>query len=105
MTENVIDLWSEVVWVVGGILVLAVFGLALSLPQIARRRPGSQGHRPESEQTVHEDIQPDGYIDSFANEIEEAGGGLPPVMKVAVPVVILCWLAYLILNWTPTGGP
>jgi hypothetical protein len=104
MTENVMDFWPEVVWVVGGIVVLLAFGLALALPQISRVKPGSVGHRPEIDETVNEEIGPDGYIDSFANVIEEAGGGLPPVMKVAIPVVLLWWLAYLIFNWAPMSG-
>ncbi len=104
MTENVMDFWPEVVWVVGGIVVLLAFGLTLAVPQISRVKPGGGGHRPESDETEHEEIRPDGYIDSFAQDIEEAGGGLPPIMKVAIPVVLLCWLGYLIFNWTPMSG-
>ena len=85
-------------------LALLAFGLTLALPQISRVKPGNGGHRPEAEETEHEEIQPDGYIDSFAGEIEEAGGGLPPVMKLAIPAVLLWWLGYLILNWATISG-
>ena len=104
MTKNIMDLWGEILWIGGGIAVLLVFALVVALPQIARSRPGSSGHRPGEDETLHEEIGPDGYIDSFARDIEEAGGGLPPVMKLAVPAVLLWWLGYLVLNWTPGAG-
>ena len=49
----------------------------------------------------HEDVRPDGYIDSFNKEIEEAGGGLPWVVLIALPGVLIAWVVYLILQWTP----
>ena len=104
MTRNVMDFWNEVIWIGGGVFVLLVFALALALPQNSRIPPASGGHRPRHAQPETEEISPDGYIDSFANEIEEAGGGLPPVMRLAIPGVLLWWLGYLVVNWTPGAG-
>ena len=101
MTQNVMQLGPEIVAVVAGIAVLLLFALAIALPSRPKTLPGSRGHRQEGEETTHEEIRADGYIDSFANDIEEAGGGLPVVVKLALPAVLLAWLFYLILNWTP----
>lgn len=99
MTENVMQVGPEVWSVVTGALALLIFGLALSVPHRAKVPPGSKGHRDEVEADEIEDIRPDGYIDSFAEEIEEAGGGMPPLVKVLLPGVLLWWLIYLIVNW------
>lgn len=101
MTQNVLQLWPEILGVLAGIAVLILFAIALAIPHRATTPPGSSGHREEGDEGEHEEIRPDGYIDSFANEIEEAGGGLPPIVKLALPGIILWWLIYLIVNWTP----
>jgi hypothetical protein len=101
MTQNALSLWSEIIGVAGGALVLLIFGLALAIPHRPKVGPGSSGHREKAAEGVHEEIRPDGYIDSFAKEIEEAGGTLPLVVKLAIPGILLWWLFYLILNWTP----
>ena len=82
-------------------LVLFVFALTVALPHRPKSLPGSSGHREPKDQSAHEEIRPDGYIDSFAKEIEEAGGALPLIVKVAIPGVLLWWLLYLILYWAP----
>lgn len=101
MTQNVLELRSEILSVIAGIIVLLIFALAVAIPHIAKNKPGSSGHREEEDHEGHEEIRADGFIDSFAGTIEEAGGGLPPVVKLAVPGVLLWWLVYLILYWTP----
>lgn len=101
MTDNVLQLWPSIWAVLGGTAVLLIFAFALGLPTHPRMRPGSKGHRPSEQQTEHEEIVPDGYIDSFAGEIEEAGGSMPPVVKLAIPGILLWWLLYLIFNWAP----
>jgi len=92
---------SEVAAVIGGILVLLIFAVVIGLPQGAGLSAGNQGHRRAEDDTGHEEISADGVIDSFSGEIEEAGGKLPLVVKIALPGVLLSWLIYLILNWTP----
>jgi hypothetical protein len=100
MTQNSLQLWPEILAVVGGALVLFLFALTVAMRHRSTVAPGSSGHRDPEEEGAHEEIRPDGYIDSFAGEIEEAGGSLPPIVKLALPGVILWWLIYLILNWT-----
>ncbi|MCB2178286.1 hypothetical protein KQH61_00045 [bacterium] len=100
MTANVLQIWPEILGVVGGSVVLFLFALALGLPHRPKTLPGSRGHRPTDESGEDEEIRADGYIDSFAGEIEEAGGSMPPVVKLALPGILIWWLLYLILNWT-----
>lgn len=104
MTGNIVEDWSQVIWVVVGILVLCAFALALALPQKTRGAAARNGLRPEADEATSEEIRPDGYIDSFSHEIEEAGGSLPPVMKLAIPVVVIWWIGYVIMNWSSAGG-
>ncbi|MGD2078881.1 MAG: hypothetical protein PVH18_10885 [Chloroflexota bacterium] len=99
MTQNVLQVWPEAMAILGGIFILVLFAIALAIPHRAKKLPGSEGHRPD-EDDDYEEIHADGYIDSFAKDIEEAGGGMPPIVKVAFVGVILWWLIYLILNWT-----
>jgi hypothetical protein len=101
MTQNALEIWPQIIAVVGGFIVLFIFGLTIVLPLRTKKRPGSSGHRAEEDETGHEEIKADGYIDSFAGTIEEAGGGMPVIVKLALPGVLLWWLIYLIINWVP----
>jgi hypothetical protein len=101
MTENVLQLWPEILGVIGGSIVLFLFALALGMSHRPKTLPGSSGHRPPEESVEQEEIRADGYIDSFAGEIEEAGGSMPPVVKLALPGILIWWLLYLIFNWAP----
>lgn len=99
MIQNVMHLGTEITWVAAGAVILFLFALTIAIPHHAKKLPGSQGHRTKEDETGHEEIHPDGYIDSFAGEIEEAGGGLPLVTRIALPGILLWWLLYLIFNW------
>jgi hypothetical protein len=101
MTQNVLQIGPEAFGIAFGAFVLFLFALAVAIPHRTRVLPGSSGHRDAADETEHEEIRADGYIDSFAKEIEEAGGGLPLVVKLAIPGVLLWWLIYLIVNWAP----
>lgn len=101
MTQNVMQLWSEILAVAAGALILLLFALTVSLPHRPKVLPGSSSHRKEEEEGLHEEIRPDGYIDSFNKTIEEAGGALPWIVRLALPGIVIWWLIYLILNWTP----
>ena len=101
MTDNVLQIGPQIVAIIFGSVVLFLFALMLGLPHRPKTLPGSSGHRQETETGEDEEIRADGYIDSFAGEIEEAGGGMPPVVKLALPGILIWWLLYLILNWTP----
>jgi hypothetical protein len=93
------SLSTEVVAVIAGIITLLIFAVVIALPQGSGMTPGSKGHRSVEDDIGHEEIRGDGFIDSFSGEIEEAGGGMPLVVKIALPGVLLWWLIYLILNW------
>jgi len=101
MTQNALHVGPEIIGIVVGTVVLLLFALTFALPLRSRVRPGSSGHRETEDDGHHEDVRPDGYIDSFNREIEEAGGGLPWVVFIAVPVVLIMWVVYLVLHWTP----
>ena len=101
MTQNILELWPETLAVVFGALVLFLFALTIAVSHQAKVKPGSSGHRQDQQQDGHEEIRADGFIDSFAGTIEEAGGGLPPVVQLAIPGVLIWWLVYLIMNWVP----
>ena len=100
MTIQSVSLWTQILGVVGGAAVLMLFGILLVIPHRTGVNSGSKGHRDENDDGANELIAPDGFIDSFANVIEEAGGGLPLIVQVAIPGILLWWLLYLILNWT-----
>jgi hypothetical protein len=101
VTQNVMQLWPEILAVGVGALILFLFALTVALPHRPKTLPGSSGHREEEEESVHEEIRTDGYIDSFNKKIEEAGGALPWIVRLAIPGILIWWLIYLILNWTP----
>jgi hypothetical protein len=101
MTENVLTVGPEVVTIVVGAVILFLFAVTMAWPQRPKTLPGSSGHREEGEEGINEEIRPDGYIDSFNKTIEEAGGALPWVVKLALPGILIWWIYYLIVNWTP----
>ena len=101
MTQNVMSVWGEIVGIVGGAVALIVFAIAISIKTKPKTLPGSSGHREKDDVESSESNKEDGYIDSFAGVIEEAGGSLPPVVLIAIPVILIWWLATLIFYWTP----
>jgi hypothetical protein len=101
MTQNVLELGPQIIAVVAGMVILLVFALVVALPNRSKALPGSQGHRAEDEESGHEVIRADGFIDTFGKQSAEAGGALPLIVKLAIPGVLLWWLMYLILNWAP----
>lgn len=101
MTQNVLQIWPEILGVAGGALLLIIFALAIGLPNKPTVQPGSSGHREKGRESESEEIRPDGYIDSFNGVIEEAGGGMPIIVRIALPGILIWWLLYLIINWTP----
>jgi len=97
MPENTLNLWSEIGWVTAGAIVLLLFAVALAIKHQPDVLPGSNGHR-EADREGNEEIRADGYIDSFAGVIEEAGGGMPLVVKIALPGILIWFVAYLIIG-------
>jgi hypothetical protein len=101
MPDNVLDLAGQWFSVVVGTIALLGGALALAVRHRMKVHAASAGHRPEGEDVEFERIGPDGYIDSFADSVEEAGGSLPTMAKVIITVVAVSYFAYLILFWQP----
>ncbi|MGE4554005.1 MAG: hypothetical protein AB7D57_12905 [Desulfovibrionaceae bacterium] len=100
MVDNIISDRSQVFWIIFSSVALLLFSVFLTLHIRSKRPAGSKGHRDAPDDKA-EQIGPDGYIDDFAGEIEEAGGGLTPVVWVVLVTVLLWWGGYLILYWKP----
>lgn len=101
MPDNVLQVGPEVFSVIVGTIVLFGAALALAVRHRARVKSGSSGHRPPEDDGESEIIGPDGYIDSFANAVEEAGGSLPLMGWVIISATLVAYVGYLILFWQP----
>lgn len=101
MTVHGIGMGTEVFGVAVSVAALLIFTLAIALRHRPTVPPGSSGHR-EISDTEHEEIRADGYIDSFSHEIEEAGGGMPLVVRLSLVGVLAWFVIYLILFWSPS---
>ncbi len=101
MPDNVLDIWPQVFSVVVGTLVLLAAALAFAIRHRVRVGAGSSGHRPPEDEGNAETIAPDGYIDSFANVIEEAGGSLPAMGWIIIVSTLIAYVAYMVLFWQP----
>ncbi len=111
MVLNVLNVWGELISIVGGLLVLLIFGLTFS-PLVYRPKvpsgaaaekaePGEkEGHEAEGQEKGGEHVRADGYIDSFAGLVEEAGGSLPLIVSVFSIGLLIWWAAYMILEWS-----
>ena len=71
MTQSVISLFWQILWIASGALALMLLGIFIGVHHLPKIKPGISGHRKKEETSKeHEEIQPDSYIDSFANDIE-----------------------------------
>ncbi|HEY5432015.1 MAG TPA: hypothetical protein VIL06_01230 [Coriobacteriia bacterium] len=101
MPDNVLQIGPEILSIVTWTIVLIAASLAFAIRHRARTGPGTAGHRPPEDEGESERVSPDGYIDTFANIVEEAGGGLPLMGWIVMVAVWLMWLLYMIFNWQP----
>jgi hypothetical protein len=101
MPDNVLQVGPTILSVAVWTTVLIAGALVFAIRHRARTGAGTSGHRPPGEESEDERISPDGYIDTFANIVEEAGGGLPVMGWIIMIAVWLMWLLYMIFNWTP----
>lgn len=100
MPDNVLRLGPEIYSVIAGTIVLLGAALAFAFKYHATSdKAGVSGNRPTDEEHKGEIARPDGFIDSFAGSISEAGGGVPFMATLIMLVVIASWLVYLIANW------
>lgn len=102
MPLNVINIPYEIFSVVAGILVAVGAALAFSFRHKSTNADaGEKGPRPPGSEEDVERVSPDGFIDSFAGVISEAGGGMPVIGWVIIGVTAVCYVAYLFLFLNP----
>ncbi len=111
MALNVLNVWGEIIGIAGGALILLIFGLTFS-PLVYRPRvpsgaaaehagPGEkEAHQERGQQSGGEHVRADGYIDSFAGLVEEAGGSLPLIVTIFSLGLLAWWGIYLVTNWS-----
>lgn len=111
MTMNVLNVWGEIIGIGVGAIILLIFGLTFS-PLVYRPKVPSGGamertspsekeeHQAREDQTGGEHVRADGYIDSFAGLVEEAGGSLPLIVSVFSIGLFIWWGIYLVTNWS-----
>jgi hypothetical protein len=98
--HNVLQIGPEVFSVIAGTIVLIGAALAFSFKYHAiSSKAGEQGQRPVEQGEEAERVSPDGFIDSFAGVISEAGGGLPFTGWMIMGVTLVCYVVYLFLYW------
>jgi hypothetical protein len=102
MPLNVINVPYEIFSVVASILVLLGAALAFSFRHKSTHADaGEMGPRPEGAEEDTERVSPDGFIDTFAGRISEAGGGMPVIGWIIIGVTLVCYVGYLFLFWNP----
>lgn len=111
MAVNVLNVWGEIIGIAGGILILLIFGLTFS-PLVYKPRVPSgsaargiqegqkEAHQEEGQEKGGEVVRADGYIDSFAGLVEEAGGSLPLIVTIFTIGLFTWWALYLVINWS-----
>lgn len=100
MPSNVLEIGPELFAVVAGIIVLLGASLAFAFKHRATAADaGESGHRPADSEEDTERVSPDGFIDSFAGVVSEAGGGMPIIGWVIIGTVAVCYFAYLFIHW------
>ena len=100
MPDNVLRVGPQIFAIVAGTIVLLSAALAFAFKYHATSsKAGERGPRPESEAPEGYRVSPDGFIDSFAGTVSEAGGGLPFTLWVIMGTTLVCYVVYLFLNW------
>jgi len=98
--DNVLRVGPEIFSVVAWTIVLLGAALSFAFKYHATSdKAGVRGHRPADQEKEGEIVRPDGFIDSFAGVISEAGGGVPFMASIIMITAFVIWLLYLILNW------
>ncbi len=100
MPDNVLRIGPQLFSVIVGTIVLLGAALAFAFKyHAASDKAGVSGNRPVDQAHKGEVTRPDGFIDSFAGAISEAGGGVPFMATIIMLTAAIVWLVYLILNW------
>ena len=102
MPDNVLNISGQAFSVIAGLVALLGAALAFSFKHKATNADAGQaGLRPAESEEDTERVSPDGFIDSFAGVISEAGGGMPVIGWVIIGVTLVMYIIYLFLNWVP----
>ncbi len=116
MVINVLNIPGQLIGIFSAILVLLIFGITFS-PLVYRPRVPSGGalettetgekeaHEEHGEESGGEHVRADGYIDSFAGLVEEAGGSLPLIVSVFSIGLLVWWAIYLVTEWYAPFAP
>ena len=100
MPDNVLQIGPQIFSVVAGTVVF--FGAALAFMfkyRATSTKAGDSGARPDAKSHEGEKVSPDGFIDTFAGVISEAGGGLPFTAIIIMGATLLAYVVYLFINW------
>src|SRR5512142_2349738 len=111
MALNVLNVGGEIIGIGIGALILLIFGLTFSplvyrpkVPSgaaVERQQTGEkEAHEAQGQESGGEHVHADGYIDSFAGLVEEAGGSLPLIVTTFSIGLLIWWFVYLIANWS-----
>jgi hypothetical protein len=98
--DNVLRIGPQLFSVIAGTIVL--FGAALAFAfkyHATSDKAGARGQRPADQAKEAEIARPDGFIDSFAGVISEAGGGVPFTATIIMLTALVSWFVYLLINW------
>ena len=102
MPDNVLRIGAQLYSVIAWTVVLLGSALVFAFKyRAASDKAGARGHRPAGQTGEGEIERPDGFIDSFAGVISEAGGGVPFMASIIMIVSIVAYFAYLFLFWSP----
>ena len=100
MPDNVLRIGPQLFSVLAGIITLLGAALAFAFKYRAGSdKAGARGPRPAGQTKEAEIAAPDGFIDSFAGAISEAGGGMPLMATIIMVTVLVTWFVYLLINW------
>jgi len=98
--DNVLRIGPQLFSVIAGTIVLLGAALAFAFKyQATSDKAGARGPRPADQAEEAEIARPDGFIDSFAGVISEAGGGVPFMATIIMLTVVVSWFVYLFINW------
>ncbi len=116
MVINVLNVPGQIIGIASAAAILLVFCLTFS-PLVYRPRvpPGAaatrfdpgekEAHDAKGQAQGGETVRADGYIDSFAGLVEEAGGSLPLIASVFTIGCLIWWASYLLLLWDAPYAP
>ncbi len=110
MPINVLNVVGQLIGILSATVVLLIFALTFSplvyrprVPSGAAAEPTEPGekeaHEAHGQESGGEHVRADGYIDSFAGLVEEAGGSLPLIVSVFTIGLFLWWAVYLVIEW------